>query len=92
MTSRSARRNRLVSSGSKDKPDAAARLATRIVSVVEALRNQPNLGRVWEQKPGSRIGNWGHSVHCFVLGREDASYYQYGLTRGAIKKKRGRER
>lgn len=30
----------------KDKPDAAARLATRIVAVVEALRNQPNLGRV----------------------------------------------
>lgn len=29
----------------KDKPDAAARLATRIVAVVEALRNHPHLGR-----------------------------------------------
>ena len=28
-----------------DKPDAADRLATRIVSVVEALRNHPYLGR-----------------------------------------------
>ena len=28
-----------------DKPDAAERLATRIVAVVEALRNQPYLGR-----------------------------------------------
>lgn len=30
----------------KDKPDAAGRLAARIVAVVEALRNHPNLGRV----------------------------------------------
>ena len=30
----------------KDKPDAAGRLATRIVAVVEALRNHPNLGHV----------------------------------------------
>ena len=29
----------------KDKPDAAERLATRIVAVVEALRNHPHLGR-----------------------------------------------
>ena len=29
----------------KDKPEAAARLATRIVAVVEALRNHPHLGR-----------------------------------------------
>lgn len=28
-----------------DKPDAAERLAIRIVAVVEALRNQPYLGR-----------------------------------------------
>jgi toxin ParE1/3/4 len=28
-----------------DKPDAAERLATRIVAVVEALRNHPRLGR-----------------------------------------------
>lgn len=29
----------------KDKPDAAARLATRIVTVVEALKSHPHLGR-----------------------------------------------
>jgi toxin ParE1/3/4 len=29
----------------KDKPDAAARLATRIVSLVEALKQHPYLGR-----------------------------------------------
>ena len=28
-----------------DKPDAAERLATRIVAVVEALRNHPRMGR-----------------------------------------------
>jgi toxin ParE1/3/4 len=29
----------------QDKPDAAAKLATRIVAIVEALRNHPHLGR-----------------------------------------------
>lgn len=37
----------------EDKPEAAARLATRIVAVVEALRNHPNLGRVGAE-PGIR--------------------------------------
>ena len=37
----------------KDKPDAAARLATRIVALVEALRNHPNLGHVGAE-PGIR--------------------------------------
>jgi toxin ParE1/3/4 len=36
-----------------DKPDAAERLATRIVAVVEALRNHPYLGRVGAE-PGLR--------------------------------------
>ena len=36
-----------------DKPDAAARLATRIVAVVEALRDHPNLGRAGAE-PGIR--------------------------------------
>lgn len=36
-----------------DKPDAAGRLATRIVAVVEALRNHPNLGHVGAE-PGIR--------------------------------------
>lgn len=30
----------------KDKPEAAARLATRIVAIVEALREHPFLGRM----------------------------------------------
>jgi len=36
-----------------DKPDAAERLATRIVAVVEALRNHPHLGRAGTE-PGFR--------------------------------------
>lgn len=31
---------------SLDKPDAAGRLATRIVAIVEALRTHPHLGRI----------------------------------------------
>ena len=37
----------------RDKPDAAGQLATRIVAVVEALRNHPNLGHVGAE-PGIR--------------------------------------
>jgi toxin ParE1/3/4 len=37
----------------RDKPEAAERLATRIVAVVEALRNHPRLGRVGAE-PGIR--------------------------------------
>jgi toxin ParE1/3/4 len=43
----------------RDKPEAAERLATRIVAFVEALRNHPHLGRVGAE-PGTRelvIGN-----------------------------------
>ena len=43
----------------RDKPDAAERLAMRIVAMVEALRNHPRLGRAGA-KPGIRelvIGN-----------------------------------
>jgi plasmid stabilization system protein ParE len=36
-----------------DKPDAAERLATRIVAVVEALRTHPYLGRAGSE-PGIR--------------------------------------
>jgi len=36
-----------------DKPDAAARLATRIVAVVEALKSHPYLGRTGAE-PGVR--------------------------------------
>jgi toxin ParE1/3/4 len=47
-----------------DKPDAAARLATRIVSLVEALRIHPYLGRVGPE-PGIReliIGGTPYSI------------------------------
>ncbi len=37
----------------QDKPDAAERLATRIVAVVEALKTHPNLGRAGAE-PGTR--------------------------------------
>lgn len=37
----------------RDKPDAAARLATRIVALVEALRQHPHLGRAGSE-PGLR--------------------------------------
>ena len=36
-----------------DKPDAAERLATRIVALVEALKNHPHLGRAGSE-PGIR--------------------------------------
>ena len=34
----------------RDKPEAAERLATRIVAMVEALRNHPRLGRVGAER------------------------------------------
>lgn len=37
----------------RDKPEAAERLATRIVAMVEALRNHPRMGRVGAD-PGIR--------------------------------------
>jgi len=37
----------------RDKPDAAARLATRIVALVEALKEHPYLGRAGSE-PGVR--------------------------------------
>lgn len=37
----------------QDKPDAAERLATRIVALVEALKNHPHLGRAGSE-PGIR--------------------------------------
>jgi len=47
-----------------DKPEAAERLATRIVSVVETLRIHPYLGRVGSE-PGTReliIGGTPYSI------------------------------
>ncbi len=55
----------------KDKPDAAERLATRIVAVVEALRNHPHLGRAGAD-PGIRelvIGSTPYIVLYRVQGK-----------------------
>jgi len=55
----------------KDKPDAAERLATRIVAVVEALRNHPHLGRAGTD-PGIRalvIGGTPYIVLYRVQGK-----------------------
>lgn len=51
-----------------DKPEAAARLAIRIVAVVEALRDHPHLGRVGGD-PATRelvIGGTPYIVLCRV--------------------------
>jgi len=53
-----------------DNPDAGERLATRIVALVEALRNHPYLGRAGAE-PGSRelvIGGTPYVVLCRVGG------------------------
>ncbi|MBZ5504184.1 MAG: type II toxin-antitoxin system RelE/ParE family toxin [Acidobacteriia bacterium] len=55
----------------QDKPEAAARLATRIVAVVEALRNHPRLGRAGTE-PGIRelvIGGTPYVVLYRVRGK-----------------------
>jgi len=55
----------------QDKPDAAARLATRIVAVVEALRNHPRLGRAGTE-PGVRelvIGGTPYVILYRVRGK-----------------------
>lgn len=54
-----------------DKPGAAERLATRIVSIVEALRTHPYLGRVGAE-PGIReliIGGTPYSILYRVRSR-----------------------
>lgn len=54
-----------------DKPEAADHLATRIVAVVEALRNHPHLGRTGAG-PGIReliIGGTPYSILYRVRGR-----------------------
>jgi toxin ParE1/3/4 len=55
----------------RDKPEAAERLATRIVAMVEALRNHPRMGRVGAD-PGIRelvIGSTPYIVLYNVEGQ-----------------------
>ena len=54
----------------RDKPDAAARLATRIVALVEALKDHPFLGRAGSE-PGVReliVGGTPYLVFYKVRG------------------------
>lgn len=58
----------------RDKPEAAEKLAVRIVAIVEALRNHPYLGRVGAE-PGIRelvIGGTPYIVLYRVQGRRVA--------------------
>jgi len=55
----------------RDKPEATERLATRIVTILEALRNHPHMGRVGAE-PGIRelvIGGTPYIVLYRVQGR-----------------------
>lgn len=55
----------------RDKPEAAERLATRIVAIVEVLRNHPHLGRA-AADPGIRellIGGTPYIVLYRVRGK-----------------------
>ena len=76
-----------------DKPDAAERLATRIVSVVEALRIHPYLGRVGPE-PGIReliIGGTPYSIlyriranRLVISTISHASQFRYAPTHSAL--------
>lgn len=69
----------------RDKPDAAARLAMRIVAIVENLREHPNLGRAGAG-PGIRelvIGGTPYIVLYRVrLGRVIIGTIWHGAQRG----------
>jgi toxin ParE1/3/4 len=71
----------------KDKPEAAERLAIRIVALVEALRNHPHLGRVGAE-PGIRelvIGRTPYIVLYRVQGqRVIISTIWHGAQRGEV--------
>ncbi len=68
----------------KDKPEAAARLATRIVAVVEALREHPYLGRIGPE-PGIRelvIGGTPYiALYQIRIGRVIVSTIWHGKQR-----------
>ncbi len=75
----------------KDKPDAAARLATRIVAVVEALRNHPNLGRVGAE-PGIRELVIGGTPHVVLYSVRKSHITISTIWHGAQSRKTGRKR
>jgi toxin ParE1/3/4 len=72
----------------KDKPEAAGRLATRIVAVVEALRNHPNLGRVGAE-PGIRELVIGGTPYVVVYSVKRARVTISTIWHGAQSRKSG---
>jgi toxin ParE1/3/4 len=68
----------------QDRPDAAERLTTRMVAVIEALREHPHLGRAGAE-PGSRelaIGGTPYLVWYRLEGeRVTISTIQHGAQR-----------
>lgn len=75
----------------RDKPDSAARLATRIVAVVEALRNHPNLGRVGAE-PGIRELVIGGTPYVVSYSVRKSHITISTIWHGAQSRKTGRKR
>jgi addiction module RelE/StbE family toxin len=69
-----------------DKPDAAERLATRIVAVVEALRNHPRLGRAGTE-PGIRELIIGGTPYIVLYRVRDRHVIISTIWHGAQRKK-----
>jgi plasmid stabilization system protein ParE len=86
-----ARLERICAYVAKDKPQAAARLATRIVAVVETLKKHPYLGRAGAE-PGIRelvIGGTPYIV-MYSVGRRRVTIST--IWHGAQSRKPGSER
>jgi plasmid stabilization system protein ParE len=66
-----------------DKPEAAERLATRIVAILEALRNQSYLGRV-----GGRAGDPGGTPYIILYRVDGQRVVISTLWRGAQQRER----
>lgn len=66
----------------RDQPEAAARLATRIVALVEALKDHPYLGRTGSE-PGVRELVVGGLPTWFSIGhnRDELPLLQFGTAR-----------
>jgi toxin ParE1/3/4 len=70
-----------------DKPEAAARLATRIVAVVEALREHPYLGRAGAE-PGIRELVIGGTPYIVAYRIEEERVTISTIWHGAMRKQR----
>jgi len=73
----------------QDKPDAAARLATRIVTVVEALGSHPHLGRVGAE-PGIRELVIGGTSYIVVYSVKRSQVTISTIWHGAQSRKKSR--